>query len=171
MRQHLDLVTVSIGTYSQRCIGPTLPSTAIEYPETSAYCKGNLVDTSVRHAVQLGIYCPGFDTAAFFYNSYFLECGKISTQFDYIGDVSGHYSRFTCYESAIFAENSNQSVAQSVPALSIGTDKVWEQSANDLSCFTRTEPKSDAAATATMTMRNVGWSCLVLFGWLGVFLV
>jgi hypothetical protein len=243
LRQHLNTVPASTGTYSQRCTGPTLPSTAIEYPETSAYCEGNLVDTSVRHAVQLGIYCPDFDTTAFFYNDYFLECGNISTQFGYIDDVSGNYSRFTCYESAIFAENSNQSVAQSVPALSIGTDEVWEQPANVLKCFdlistrvvptvaptmglpetvaptslapstlapmtvapvtaapmvtvppslrpmttapvvlstaapimvmapTATAARSDAAATAVMTMRNVGWSCLVLFGWLGVFLV
>jgi hypothetical protein len=112
-----------------------LPSTNIEYPETSAYCEGNLVDTSVRHAVQLGIYCSDVDTTAFFYNDYYLECGNITTQFDFINDLSGNYSRFTCYESTIFAENSNQSVAQSVPALSIGTDEEWEQSADDLGCF------------------------------------
>jgi hypothetical protein len=120
---------------SQRCTGPTLPSTNIEYPETSAYCDGNLVDTSVRHVVQLGIYCSDFDTTAFFYNDYFLECGNITTQFDYIDDMSGNFSRFTCYESAIFAENSNQTNVLSVPALSIGTDEEWEQSANDLKCF------------------------------------
>jgi hypothetical protein len=33
---------------------------------------------------------------------------------------------------------------------------------------TATAARSDAVA---MTMRNVGGSCLVLFGWLGVFLV
>jgi hypothetical protein len=112
-----------------------LPSTTVQYPETSAYCDGNLVDTSVRHAVQLGIYCSDFDTTALFYNDYFLECGNISSQFDYIDDMSGNFSRFTCYESAVFAENSNQTVVLSVPALSIGTDEEWEQSANDLKCF------------------------------------
>jgi hypothetical protein len=111
-----------------------LPSTTIEYPETSAYCEGNLIETSVRHAVQLGIYCPDY-SMDFAYKDFFLECGNISTQFDNIDDLSGNDSRFTCYESAVFAENSNQSNVHSVPALSIGTDEVWQQSANDFSCF------------------------------------
>jgi hypothetical protein len=111
----------------QECSGPVLADTMIEYPEQVAYCDGNSLDATVRHAVQLGVYCD-FGIS---FNDYFFDCADEHNQFDY----NFTSDRPACYETVTFSAGSTASQTQTVPRLAIVTDDYWMSPGNK-SCYT-----------------------------------
>lgn len=41
----------------QKCSSIEVPTSSIQYPESTAFCDSNIINGTVSHAVQLGVHC------------------------------------------------------------------------------------------------------------------
>ena len=106
--------------------GPALPETIMEYPDGVVHCKGNVRSTTVRHAVQLKVFCGGFEGEQGFINIF--DCVGVRPKLDYLNDfglTNGTGTRYACSDTATVPIGSTANQTQTVPGVAISTDMNW----------------------------------------------
>lgn len=119
-------LTLLIFLGEQECSGPLVAETRIEYTGADAYCEGNSLSATVRHALQLGIVCD-FAGVETYFSDILSECFNARHEFDLIDEFGADDGdlRFTCLETATFPPGSTANDAQTLPRLEMGTDPLW----------------------------------------------
>lgn len=110
----------------------------MEYPSTEASCDGNTASSSVSQKLQLGVVCDIEEEVQVVFNYNFIECGDVSSRFQYLdefGESDGDETRYTCSEDAMFAAGSTSAITRRVPTVSMETDLWWKDNALP-ECFT-----------------------------------
>jgi hypothetical protein len=95
-----------------------------------ASCNSNAVETSVSHALQLGIHCDSTTRGEFvFYGDLFIDCVDETAEFDFMDGTGASDDitdfRYTCSRSVTFPAASMTSQTQIIPFLGISTDLYW----------------------------------------------
>jgi hypothetical protein len=134
--------------YAQECLAPVVPQTEVGFVSRNASCSGNTVETSLTHALQLGIYCkdPTQGSEEFvFYQDLFIDCLDETADFGFmdvngVSDGSTEVYRYTCSKSVTFPAGSTSGQVQTIPFVGIATDLYWS-----------TNPDPDCYQNGTMT--------------------
>lgn len=121
------------------CVGPRLPSARVTYPGSTAFCDGNSVSTTVRHAVGLGIFCDRPSGQFYYHGDLFLECTDASDHFDVLYGEFGldMFENYICSQSASFPAGSLATSTQVLSSTGITTEEFWLTDATE-GCFTFT---------------------------------
>lgn len=131
------------------CTSAVDPTTSIEFPTSAAFCDGNIINGTVSHAAQLGVFClengnlfsevVGQEVAYFW--DLFSECGDQYHEvvnLNELGSDVSNTTRFTCVKSATFPVGSSPSDTNVIPRVSVTTDRRWGSSLTFRSCVEAT---------------------------------
>jgi hypothetical protein len=143
-------LTIAPLFFVQECFGPAVPETGFGFVSRDASCNSNTVETSVSHALQLGIHCDSTTQGEFvFYGDLFVDCVDETAEFDFMdgtGATEGITEfRYTCSKSVTFPAASTSSQTQIIPFLGISTDLYWARNPDE-ACYQigDTEPAPSA---------------------------
>jgi hypothetical protein len=141
-------------TSLQDCIGPVLPQTRVRIPGSNGIlCSDTTEDTTVSHALQLGVHCRNDDEDLVVFSDLFVDCVNESPIFGLYTEFGSNdvdiddltQLRYTCLESVTVPMGSTR--PQSIPNLAMSTDLFWSHTPDDR-CYTMTQATSNTTSDA-----------------------
>jgi hypothetical protein len=136
------------------CVGPVLPQTTVSIPGSDGImCSDTTEDTTVSHALQLGVHCRNDDEDLVVFSDLFVDCINESPIFALYTEFGSNdvniddlaQLRYTCLESVSVPTGSKQ--PQSIRHLAMSTDLFWSHTPDDR-CYTMTRASSNTTSDA-----------------------
>jgi hypothetical protein len=127
----------------------------VGFVSQQASCDQNVAETTVSHALQLGVYCDlPTQGETVVYTDVFIDCDDEPAMFGFMnsnGDTEGTMGlRYTCSRSVTFPAESTSSQTQIIPYVGIITDLYWSLGF-ETTCFqTRSTSRMPSAPVPTL---------------------